>query len=378
MFDGKDSMMNDVLDHRVLKDGYYYWIVRVNRDDAEKRGITHDSLVRMYNDRGEVILVAQLTDRLPPGTVHSAEGSAVYDPIGEPGRSPDRGGWMKKYALIIDVEKCENCNNCFLACRDEHCGNDWPGYTASQPWHGHRWMRIEQRERGVFPLIDVAYLPRPCMHCDDAPCVEVGEGIVKKREDGIVLIDPQTSQRRKDIANACPYGAIWWNEEQDCPQKCTLCAHLLDGGWSVPRCVQACPTGALTLFFGEEEELQKKVMIENLEQYPKISPSKGKPRCYYRNLYRYTSCFVAGSIACLRDGHEECLEGAKVCLRHGEKNVAEQVSDDFGDFRFDGLQADGKEYLVEIEYLGQVTRSHKIQLTGSISVGLIMLTNPTR
>ncbi|MCP3890595.1 MAG: molybdopterin-dependent oxidoreductase [Desulfobulbaceae bacterium] len=92
MFDGKNSVVNDVKDHRVLIDGYYYWIARINVEDARLRKITNNSLVRLFNDRGEVICAAHLTDRLPPGTVQSAEGSAIYDPIGQPGESPDRGG----------------------------------------------------------------------------------------------------------------------------------------------------------------------------------------------------------------------------------------------------------------------------------------------
>jgi trimethylamine-N-oxide reductase (cytochrome c) len=92
MFDGKDGTINDVKDHRMRIDGYNYWIIRINRSDAEARGVATGNLVKAYNDRGAVILAAQVTDRLPPGIVHAYEGSAVYDPIGEPGRSPDRGG----------------------------------------------------------------------------------------------------------------------------------------------------------------------------------------------------------------------------------------------------------------------------------------------
>lgn len=90
--DGKDSTINDVKDHRVLIDGCYYWIARINRRDAASRGISENQLVKMFNDRGAVICAAQLTERVPPGMVHSYESSAVYDPIGEPGKSPDRGG----------------------------------------------------------------------------------------------------------------------------------------------------------------------------------------------------------------------------------------------------------------------------------------------
>ena len=92
MFDGKNGIVNDVKDHRVLIDKYYYWIVRINSKDAQKRSISHNSLVKLYNDRGAVICAAHITDRLPPGTVQSAEGSAVYDPVGIPGETPDRGG----------------------------------------------------------------------------------------------------------------------------------------------------------------------------------------------------------------------------------------------------------------------------------------------
>ncbi len=92
MFDGKDGIVNDVKDHRVLIDGYYYWIIRINRRDAAERGIQQNDLVKVFNDRGAVICAAQLTERIVPGSVHSYEGSAKYDPIGEPGKSPDRGG----------------------------------------------------------------------------------------------------------------------------------------------------------------------------------------------------------------------------------------------------------------------------------------------
>lgn len=90
--DGKDSILNDIKDHRVLVDGFYYWIVRINSSDAEQRGISQNDLVKIYNDRGAVICAAQVTQRVPPGTIHSYESSAVYEPVGIPGESPDRGG----------------------------------------------------------------------------------------------------------------------------------------------------------------------------------------------------------------------------------------------------------------------------------------------
>ena len=93
MYDGKESWMNEVPEHRVkARDGWYYWIMRMNPADAAKRGIKEGDIVKAYNDRGEVLLVAQLTHRVPPGITHSWESCAIHDPIGYPGQSPDRGG----------------------------------------------------------------------------------------------------------------------------------------------------------------------------------------------------------------------------------------------------------------------------------------------
>jgi molybdopterin guanine dinucleotide-containing S/N-oxide reductase-like protein len=93
MGDAKDSWMNEVKDNRMLKpDGNYYWIMRVNSKDAEARGIADGDLIRAFNDRGSVILAAQVTERVPPGTVHSYESCGDYLPLGEPGHSPDIAG----------------------------------------------------------------------------------------------------------------------------------------------------------------------------------------------------------------------------------------------------------------------------------------------
>ena len=90
--DGKDSIVNDVREHRVLIKGYYYWIVRISTKDAEKRGIGQEDLVRVFNDRGAVLCAAHITERLPQGVAQSACSSAIYDPMGEPGNSVDRAG----------------------------------------------------------------------------------------------------------------------------------------------------------------------------------------------------------------------------------------------------------------------------------------------
>lgn len=280
---------------------------------------------------------------------------------------------MKKYSFVIDVAKCENCNNCFLSCKDEHCGNDWPGYSLSQPLHGQRWMNISRRERGQFPLIDVAYLPKPCMHCDDAPCITVTkDGAVYKRPDGIVLIDPEKAKGQKAIAGACPYGAIWWNEEAQVPQKCTFCAHLLDKGWKAPRCVQACPTGALSILHIDDEELAALVASEHLETLAS-EKMPGRPRVYYKNLHRFNKCIIVGSVATEDDGTTECVVGATVRLLKDGNTLSQQETDDFGDFKFDGLQEKSGGYELEVIFAGKTTRTEIGKLQQSCSVGTLWI-----
>ncbi len=280
---------------------------------------------------------------------------------------------MKGWYLVIDVEKCENCNNCFLACKDEHVGNDWPGYAASQPDHGQKWMRIQGKERGVYPFIDVAYLPRTCMHCDQAPCIKAaGDGAVYKRPDGIVVIDPVKARGQKALVNACPYGAIEWNEGSELPQKCTFCAHLLDDGWTTTRCVQSCPTGALGLRHMEASEMEALVKAEGLQVY---APGKGTgPRVYYKNLHRFTRCFIGGSVATRVDGRQECVEGAEVTLfDKAHETVGSTLTDLFGDFKFDNLEEGSGPYTLRVSYKGRETAIAKVEPKESMSVGVLFV-----
>jgi Fe-S-cluster-containing dehydrogenase component len=277
---------------------------------------------------------------------------------------------VKRYHLIIDVEKCENCSNCFLACKDEHVGNDWPGYAMSQASLGPSWINILSKERGSYPQIDVAYLPVPCMHCDAAPCIKTSGGAITKRLDGIVLIDPEKAKGRKDLIDACPYQVIQWNEEQQLPQKCTLCAHLLDKGWEKPRCVQSCPTGALTFRKVDDREMERVVKEERLEIYkPKAATG---PTVYYKNLYRFTSYFIAGSVATRAGGQEECVEGALVTLFDEAGNAkGEARADAFGDFKFDDLEPTRGAYTVRVQAKGHETGPIPVDLKESVSMGVI-------
>ena len=159
-------------------------------------------------------------------------------------------------------------------------------------------------------------------------------GAVYKREDGLVIIDPEKAAGQKEIVDACPYGAVYWNEELSLPQKCTGCAHLLAEG-KTPRCVDVCHTGAIR--FGEESEF-----ADFIEGATVRMPELGMgPKVYYRNI---PGRFIAGTIY---DPEEEVvIRNARCHLTKGDKTW-ETETDLFGDFWFRDLPR-GK-YALSIE-----------------------------
>jgi Fe-S-cluster-containing dehydrogenase component len=67
------------------------------------------------------------------------------------------------------------CYNCSLTCRDEYWKNDYPPYSLAQPFSGHFWLRIIEKERGKYPKVKVAHTPLLCMHCEDPPCANAAQ-----------------------------------------------------------------------------------------------------------------------------------------------------------------------------------------------------------
>ena len=279
---------------------------------------------------------------------------------------------MKKWNMVIDVAMCEDCNNCFLSCKDEYVDNDFPPYSVAQPRHGQRWVNIMRKERGQFPVVDVAYLPVPCMHCDDAPCIrKAKDGAVYKTSSGAVIIDPEKARGQKGIPSTCPYGVIWWNQERNVAQKCTMCAHLLNNGWKEPRCVQSCPTGAMRLVRAEDHEMARIVTDEGLEVlHPEY---KTRPRVYYKNLHRFFRCFIGGNVAVEAGGVIDCAEGATVTLFKGSQKIGEVTTDNYGDFKFDSLEENSGIYTVEAVLGGREKKTVEVDLTASWNVGTILL-----
>ncbi len=275
---------------------------------------------------------------------------------------------MAKYGMAIDITRCNGCYNCFLACRDEHCGNDYPPYSLSQPFSGHFWMRIIERERGQYPKVKVAYTPVLCMHCENPPCAKVSpNNAVYQRADGIVVIDPEKAVGQKEIVSACPYRVIYWNEEKNIPQKCTFCVHLLEQGWKEPRCVEACPT--LALVFGDVEnphsEISKLLASGKVEAlHPEYELGE---KVYYIGLPKR---FIAGTV--IFGDKDECAEHVNITLT-GQGTEQTIETNIFGDFEFEGLEAD-QEFSVKIEHPGYAPRVFYVQTKRDVYVGEMILT----
>jgi Fe-S-cluster-containing dehydrogenase component len=264
----------------------------------------------------------------------------------------DRGRVMsqsnvKKWNMIVDVAGCDNCRVCFLAVKDEHQNNDFPGYAAAQPAQGHKWLEIERKERGEYPIVDAHFLPVMCNHCDDAPCMKAArDGAVRKRDDGIVIIDPEKSKGQKQIVDACPYGAISWNAEQQIPQAWIFDAHLLDQGWQKTRIEQCCPTQVYRAVKVDDGEMQR---LQAEEQLEVLKPELGtKPRVYYKNLHLINRCFVGATVVADVRGVEECVADAEVVLSQGGRDVGRARTDIFGEFKIDRLEPNSGSYSIQV------------------------------
>jgi len=277
---------------------------------------------------------------------------------------------MPRYAMAIDLNYCIGCYTCQVACKDEHVGNEFPPISKSQPTFGQFWMSIEEREMVYSPShIKVAYIATPCQHCNDPSCMKAaGDRAIYKRSDGIVIIDPEKAKGQKKLLDACPYGNIFWNEEENIPQKGTFCAHLLDDGWDRPRCVQACPVS--TIHFGDLDDPESDIsrfLSKNQGGEP-LYPEKGtKPTVRYVGLPKP---HMAGSV--IFGDRDECAKAVNVTLTGPEGNRLKTQTDFFGDFAFDGIQK-GK-YTVQFDAAGYARQTKEVEMTADeLYIGEIIM-----
>jgi len=276
---------------------------------------------------------------------------------------------MARYAFVYNVERCNGCFSCFLACKDEFTGNCHRP-TGAATAEGINLLKVNEVEYGTGSKVKVDYVHSICQQCANPACMAKYPDQVYKRADGIVIIDPEKAKGNKNLVNTCPYGAIVWNEEAQLPQKCTMCAHMLDAGEKVTRCSECCPNQAV--IFGDLEDPNSdisKYVAEYADELEQLHPEYGTgPAHYYRRLPKP---FICGEVVCADT--DACCAGAKVtctCIECGK--VIETVTDFLGDFEVRGLPTN-KFFKVKIEAEGYKTAELEVRTMAAVNLGEIFL-----
>lgn len=205
-----------------------------------------------------------------------------------------------KWGMLIDLRKCIGCQYCVYACQAVNNVPDDMRWNVYYP---------EVTETG-----EKFHMTRPCLHCQDAPCVSVCPvGATFVRDDGIVVMDYDKCIGCRYCQVACPYGARSFNWEQrkedsgyapewgahEVPkrprgvaEKCTFCIHRIDRGLAhglmpgedraaTPACVNICPVEARV--FGDLNNPESKIakLIKELPTFRLREDLGTEPNVYY-------------------------------------------------------------------------------------------------
>lgn len=249
-----------------------------------------------------------------------------------------------KYAMMIDISRCSICYACQAACKDEFVGNLYPPYSYTQTDREPAWIKVSEIEKGKYPHVKVYPTPVLCMHCDNAPCIDACPipNCIYKTESGVVIIDPSKCNGCRSCIDACPYGAIVFNDDRNICQKCTLCNHRLEEG-KEPACVDACPSSVF--LFGEEPKVAKEAKKRGARW---MHPEYGtKPRIYYLGL---PSVSLAGHVLDARSLMD--VPGASVTITDTKTgSPISRKTNVAGNFLAEDLKMNST-YTVKIEYPG--------------------------
>ncbi|HXH60495.1 MAG TPA: 4Fe-4S dicluster domain-containing protein [Fimbriimonadaceae bacterium] len=139
-----------------------------------------------------------------------------------------------QYGFVIDQESCIGCHACTVACKAEN------GVPVGD---FRTWVKYV--DAGKFPEVKRHFLVQRCNHCTNPPCVAICPvNALTKRADGIVDVDRDACIGCRACMQACPYDALYMNDDLKAVEKCHFCAHRVEQGME-PACVTVCPVGAI-------------------------------------------------------------------------------------------------------------------------------------
>lgn len=161
---------------------------------------------------------------------------------------------QRRWIMVIDLRKCVGCSACTVACVAE---NKLPPGVVYRP--------VMDEEIGAYPNVTRRFIPRPCMQCDNPPCVPVCPvSATFKRPDGIVAIDYEACIGCRYCITACPYAA-----------------RVFDFGESYTN---GTPSGQPAVAGAQARGYEEAATFEYGKQYPRLkgqSPIGNARKCHF-------------------------------------------------------------------------------------------------
>ncbi len=187
----------------------------------------------------------------------------------------------KQLGMAIDLNRCIGCHACTIACKLQN------ELGVGMNWHrvetiGAAGAKVGQDiPAGVFPDLSMQWLPVPCMHCQNPPCLAVCPTVaISKTAEGLVLVDKSRCIGCRYCSWACPYDVPKFSARDGTMEKCTLCVQRVVQGQE-PACVKACVYGARV--FGDVNDPHSVVSQLIARKHGMVLlPEQGtKPAVYY-------------------------------------------------------------------------------------------------